>query len=128
MLIYLALQAIKMKKAISTYRFVLHCALIVAMLGTVCYSPLLKSDIKTVSKNETKEDGDTQSEQILTITHQVISPVSFSFESNSDLLPADFDFIHFCLPFDVVHTVVSAIFQNSYLNNIFPFAISAQAP
>lgn len=98
------------------------------MLGAICCSPLIRTDIKTVSKGETKEERDTQSKQILTITHQVLSSVSFSFESNSALLPTNVDFIHFCLPFDVVHTILSASFQNSYLNNIFPFAISAQAP
>ena len=128
-LIYLALQAITMKKSHSAYRFTLLFALILTMLGAVSYSPILKANTKTVSKSETKkEDSSEQTEHVLTIGQHVLSSLSFSFETNTDYISSTIDFIHFCLPFEVVHQILSASFQSSYLSNIFPFAISAQAP
>ena len=128
-LIYLALQAITMKKSHSAYRFTLLFALILTMLGAVSYSPILKANTKTVSKSETKkEDASEQTEHVLTIGQHVLSSLSFSFETNTDYISSTIDFIHFCLPFEVVHQILSASFQSSYLSNIFPFAISAQAP
>lgn len=128
-LIYLALQAIKMKKPYSISSFTLLFALVLTMLGAVCYSPFLKANTKTVAKSAAKEkDAKQQTEHVLTIGQHVLSSLSFSFESNTDYISSDIDFVHFCLPFEVVHRVLSASFQNSYLSNIFPFAISAQAP
>lgn len=118
-----------MKKPYSIFRFILLVALVLTMLGAVCYSPILKANTKTVSKSETKkEDPSEQTEHVLTIGQHVLSSLSFSFESNLDFISSNFDLNHFCLPFEVVHQILSASFQNSYLNNIFPFAISAQAP
>ncbi|ABG57407.1 hypothetical protein CHU_0114 [Cytophaga hutchinsonii ATCC 33406] len=123
------MQAITMKSTYSTYRFTLLFALILTMLGAVSYSPVLKANTKTVAKSaDEKEKANQQTEHILTIGQHVLSSLSFSFESNTDYISPDIDIFHFCLPFEVVHQIVSASFQNSYLNNIFPFAISAQAP
>lgn len=118
-----------MKKPVSTYTYLLLFALILTMLGAVCYSPILKADSKTISKQETKKsDTDPTSGHILTIDHHVFSTLSFSFDSNTTCIYSNFECIQFGLPFEVVHTLISACFQNSYLENIFPFTISAQAP
>lgn len=118
-----------MKKPYSISRFTLLFALVLTMLGAVCYSPILKADTKAAEKNDAKEKGsEQQSEHVLTIGQHVLSSLSFTFTSNLDYISSNIDFIHFCLPFEVVHSILSASFQNSYLNNIFPFAISAQAP
>lgn len=99
------------------------------MLGAVCYSPILKADSKSIVKKETKKsDKDHSSEHILTIDHHVFSSLSFSFDSDPALFSTLLEFVQFGLPFEVSHSIVSASFQNSYLANIFPFAISAQAP
>gem|GEM_PF-1577654 len=128
-LIYLALHPIQMKKSVSTYKYLLLFALIFTMLGAVCYSPILKADSKTIAKNETKKSNkERTSEHVITIDHHVFSSLSFSFDSNTTFLSTLFEFVHFGLPFEVSHSIVSASFQNSYLENIFPFAISAQAP
>jgi len=128
-LIYLALQAIKMKKRYSISLFTLLFALVLTMLGAVYYSPILKANSVAACKSESKEkDTKQQTDHVLTIGQHVLSSLSFSFESNTDYISTDVDFIHFCLPFEVIHRVLSASFQNSYLSNIFPFAISAQAP
>jgi len=118
-----------MKKAVSTYRFAVLFALIFAMLGAVCFAPILKAQTKTVSSaNKQNKETDNTNEHVLTIAHHVLSTISFSFECNSDLIPSAFEYLHFGLPFEVIHRILSASFQNSYLENIFPFAISAQAP
>ncbi|MGN6645942.1 MAG: hypothetical protein ACTHJT_05375 [Cytophaga sp.] len=118
-----------MKKQYSSYYFTLLFALILTMLGAVCYSPILHANTKAVAEKAPKDDNSaTKAEQTITIGQHVASTLSFSFESNTDLISSGFDFVHFGLPFEVVHRVLSAIFQNSYLSNIFPFAISAQAP
>ena len=118
-----------MKKSVLTYRYLLLFALIFTMLGAVCYSPVLKADSETIAKKETKKSTKEQSsEHIITIDHHVFSSLSFSFDSNTTFLSTLFEFVHFGLPFQVSHSIVSASFQNSYLENIFPFAISAQAP
>lgn len=128
-LIYLALHPIQMKKSVSTYRYLLLFALIFTMLGAVCYSPILKADSKTIAKNESKKSSkEHASEHVITIDHHVFSSLSFSFDPNTTFLSTVFEFVHFGLPFEVSHSIVSASFQNSYLENIFPFAISAQAP
>ena len=128
-MIYLALQTIKMKKQVSTYRYLLLFALIFTMLGAVCYSPVLKANSETITKNETKKtDKEHTVEQVITIDHHVFSSLSFSFDSNTAFLSTLFECVHFGLPFEVSHSIVSASFQSSYLENIFPFAISAQAP
>jgi hypothetical protein len=118
-----------MKKSFSVYRFAFLFALIFTMLGAVCYSPVLKAETQTIAATD-KQDSDSKKnhEQILTIAQHVLSTISFSFESNSDLIPGAFEYVHFGLPFEVIHRILSASFQNSYLENIFPFAISAQAP
>ncbi len=121
-----------MKKTVSTYRFTFLIALIFSMLGAVCYAPVLKAHTHAttkVGKNDAKgDDSDKQHEHVLTIAQHVLSTISFSFESNSDLVPSAFSNLQFGLPFEIVHQIVSASFSNSYLENIFPFAISAQAP
>ena len=118
-----------MKKSVSTYKYLLLFALIFTMLGAVCYSPILKADSKTIAKNETKKSNkERASEHVITIDHHVFSSLSFSFDPNTTFLSTLSEFIHFGLPFEVSHSIVSASFQNSYLENIFPFAISAQAP
>ena len=118
-----------MKKSYSISRFTLLFALVLTMLGAVCYSPILKANTPTVAKTDAKEKHTKeQTEHVLTIGQHVSSSLSFSFESNTDYISSTVDFIHFCLPFEVVHSILSASFQNSYLSNIFPFAISAQAP
>ena len=118
-----------MKKTVSTYRYLLLFALIFTMLGAVCYSPILKADSETVAKNETKKSNkENASEHIITIDHHVFSSLSFSFDSDTTFLSTTFEFVHFGLPFEVSRSITSAIFQNSYLENIFPFAISPQAP
>lgn len=128
-LIYLALHPIEMKKSVSTYTYLLLFALIFTMLGAVCYSPVLKADSETIAKKEAKKSTKEQaSEHIITIDHHVFSSLSFSFDSNTTFLASVFEFVHFGLPFEVLHSITSASFQNSYLENIFPFAISPQAP
>ncbi len=118
-----------MKNTCSIYRFTLLFALILTMLGAVSYSPILNANTKTVAKSTNeKENADQQATHILTIGQHVLSSLSFSFECNTDYISSAIDFLHFYLPFEVVHQILSASFQNSYLNNIFPFAISAQAP
>lgn len=118
-----------MKKTFSTYRFAFLVALIFAMLGAVCYAPVLKAETHAIVKNDKKgDDSASQDEHVLTIGQHVLSTISFSFESNSDLIPSSFSTLQFGLPFEVVHQIISASFSNSYLANIFPFAISAQAP
>lgn len=118
-----------MKNTYSAYRFTLLFALIVTMLGAVSYSPILKANTKTVAKSSPEnENADHQTEHTLTIGQHVLSSLSFSFECNTDYISAIIDFFNFYLPFEVVRPILSACFQNSYLNNIFPFAISAQAP
>lgn len=128
-LIYLALHPIEMKKSVSTYTYLLLFVLIFTMLGAVCYSPVLKAHSKSIAKNETKKTNKEQaSEHSITIDHHVFSSLSFSFDSNLTFLPTVLEFVHFGLPFEVFHSIISASFQNSYLENIFPFSISAQAP
>lgn len=118
-----------MKKQVSTYRYLLLFALIFTMLGAVCYSPILKANSETVAKNETKKSNKEHTvEQVITIDHHVFSSLSFSFDSNTAFISTLFEYVHFGLPFEVSHSIVSASFQSSYLENIFPFAISAQAP
>lgn len=118
-----------MKKRYSISLFTLLFALVLTMLGAVYYSPILKANSVAACKSESKEkDTKQQTDHVLTIGQHVLSSLSFSFESNTDYISTDVDFIHFCLPFEVIHRVLSASFQNSYLSNIFPFAISAQAP
>lgn len=118
-----------MKKPVSTYRYLLLFALIFTMLGAVCYSPIMKADSKSVAQKEAKKTGaGHSSEHILTIDHHVFSSLSFSFDSGNALVATLFESVQFGLPFEVSHSIVSASFQNSYLANIFPFAISAQAP
>jgi hypothetical protein len=128
-LIYLALHPTEMKKTVSPYSYLLLFALILTMLGAVCYSPILKADSKTIAKSEIeKAKKESAAEHVITIDHHVFSSLSFSFDSNTTFLSTFFEFVHFGLPFEVAHSIVSASFQNSYLENIFPFAISAQAP
>ncbi|WP_018343318.1 hypothetical protein [Cytophaga aurantiaca] len=118
-----------MKKSVLTYRYLLLFALIFTMLGAVCYSPILKADSKSIAKSETKKSEKGHSSQhVLTIDHHVFSSLSFSFDSDNALFSDLFEYLQFGLPFEVSHSIVSASFQNSYLANIFPFAISAQAP
>ncbi len=118
-----------MKKSINPTRYILLFALIFAMLGAVCYSPIVRADSKTVAKNISKEsDSEKTSAEILTITQHVLCNISFSFECNAALLPTNFECTSFGSPFEVFYKIISASFQNSYLENIFPFAISAQAP
>lgn len=118
-----------MKKSVSAYTYLLLFALIFTMLGAVCYSPVLRADSKKISNIETKKSDKKQaSEHSIKIDHHVFSSLSFSFDSNLTFLSTVFESVHFGLPFEVFHSIISASFQNSYLENIFPFAISAQAP
>jgi hypothetical protein len=129
-MIYLALQASKMKKNKFTYRHLILFALVFTMLGALCYSPILKSQSKSIisSKENKKSEKGSTSEHFITIDHHLANSISFSFDANANWFFSTFEKIHFALPFEFEHEVISAIFQNSYLKNIFPFAISAQAP
>jgi hypothetical protein len=128
-MIYLALQASKMDKNRFTYRHLILFALVFTMLGALCYSPILKAQSKSIAiKKSKKSDKGASSEHFITIDHHLANSISFSFDTNTNWLLSTFEKINFALPFEFEHVVISAIFQNSYLKNIFPFAISAQAP
>ena len=130
-MIYLALQASNMKKNSSTYRCLILFALVFTMLGALCYSPILKAHSKTIvsnTKENDKSNKNVASEHFITIDHHLANSISFSFDANGSWLLTPFKKILFALPFESEHVVTSATFQSSYLKNIFPFAISAQAP
>lgn len=120
-----------MKNPNSTYKHLLLFALVITMLGAICYSPILKAHSKTIVTNTNeneKSHKNVASEHFITIDNHLSNSISFSFDANGNWLITTFKEIQFALPFEFEHVVQSAIFQNSYLKNIFPFSISAQAP
>jgi hypothetical protein len=117
-----------MKKPFSTYRFTILLALIVSLLGAVCYSPLLlKKKKHTITKQNDSKSQD-QHTQELNIAQHVLSTFSFSLYPTPGLAGDVFEHTYFGLPFEVVRKIHTTLFRSSYLENIFPFAISAQAP
>jgi len=118
-----------MKKPFSAYRFTILLALIVSLLGAVCYSPLiLKKGKHVASKQTDKKANGKQTTQELNISQHVLSTISFSLHIGTGLTADIFEYSYFGLPFEVVHKIQTPLFRSSYLENIFPFAISAQAP
>lgn len=119
-----------MKQSILSYRFVFLFAVIASLLTAVCYGPAVQK-CESISNNveeSTKDEDHASHEQTLTIAQHVVTTISFSIHPDAKLPATLFEYIHFGFSSEVVDKIVSVLFSISYLENIFPFSISPQAP